>query len=746
MGKIVFYRNTTTENGGKLTFTRVGPLTTTSGTFVAGGTQAGGWFPTITFVRDWDGDNDGRTDILIGSNNHCYLYRNLGSDGSGGWQLADAVAVRANGADIVLTNPRFDCADIDNDGDYDLFGGCQEGTIYMFPNTGTRTAPVFAAGVVVAYDKPYYITDAHSGVKVADWDGDGLPDIVAGRFWERTPLGEEGLPRYFGGLYKNVGTAANPVFAKRDAYNGSPYTEQFQMCDAVRQNGVRMVDWNSDGKPDLIAGDTDGYVWYFRNLTNRFFPVFATGERLTAGGQILSMMNTGGHARPDIADWDNDGKKDLVVADGNGRIMLFRNTGTNSNPVLAAGTWINANGSSIDSSGSRSSVLVCDWDNDGRKDIIHADDTLGYSFYKNTNTDAAPVLAAGKIIKPGGQSVTYTRPNLGSYVDWNGDGKKDLIACNFENNVRYYRNNGTGGTNVEPTFANATGTVILQDFSIMMISGADVKDWNNDGDLDILTGQGHGGSGLRYYERDYINDKLNNTFPTVTVGSPERTLKTSEAKALADGGAQVSVSNSIVTALGSDYFYIQSQDYLNGIRVQKTAHGQAIDRKVDVWGVLGTNQHSERYIAADTVINNGTGSVSAVILNNKSLGGGNLLFNELNRIGQRGVTGGLGANNIGLLAGSCGRCTLNLANPDAGGDYNGLYYLFIDDGSGITNYYKANDGSYQQVSGVKVEVNDPSITFGSYVIARGISSIELVNGRYQPRLLPRPGMNDIIKL
>ena len=113
---------------------------------------------------------------------------------------------------------------------------------------------------------------------------------------------------------------------------------------------------------------------------------------------------------------------------------------------------------------------------------------------------------------------------------------------------------------------------------------------------------------------------------------------------------------------------------------------------------------------------------------------------------QRGVTGGLGANNIGLLAGSYGRCTLNLANPDNGGDFYGAYYLFIDDGSGIISWHRAKDGSYQQVNGVKVEVNDPSIAFGSFVIARGISSIELVNGRYQPRLLPRPGMNDIIKL
>jgi hypothetical protein len=51
----------------------------------------------------------------------------------------------------------------------------------------------------------------------------------------------------------------------------------------------------------------------------------------------------------------------------------------------------------------------------------------------------------------------------------------------------------------------------------MMISGADAVDWNRDGDVDIITGQGHGGSGLRFFERDYIEDCLNDTHPIVEV-------------------------------------------------------------------------------------------------------------------------------------------------------------------------------------------------------------------------------------
>ncbi|MBI4580338.1 MAG: VCBS repeat-containing protein, partial [Planctomycetes bacterium] len=70
----------------------------------------------------------------------------------------------------------------------------------------------------------------------------------------------------------------------------------------------------------------------------------------------------------------------------------------------------------------------------------------------------------------------------------------------------------------------------VQPFTVQMMSGADAVDFNGDGDLDIVTGQGHGGSGIRFYERDYINDYVNetvsgtNTWPSVTVGATERKL------------------------------------------------------------------------------------------------------------------------------------------------------------------------------------------------------------------------------
>src|SRR4030042_795321 len=272
-GKIEFFENIT-KSDGQLTFVDRGVMKTITGVPLAGGKQAGGWFPSIVFVKDFNGNGDGRTDILLGSNNHCYLYRSLGPDGSGGWRLADAVTIQAGGEDIELFNPCFDVADIDNDGDRDLFGAPQAGQIYFYENIDTsvpRTKPTFAKGTIIAYDESYLQRSTHPRVTVADFTGDGLLDFVADRAWELTDLNEP-FKRDYGALFKNTGTATSPKWQRTDAYNGAPYTEEFQMCDAVRQNIVRAVDWNNDGKTDIIAGDCDGFIRYFQNQTNNLSP------------------------------------------------------------------------------------------------------------------------------------------------------------------------------------------------------------------------------------------------------------------------------------------------------------------------------------------------------------------------------------------------------------------------------------------------------------------------------------------
>ena len=57
------------------------------------------------------------------------------------------------------------------------------------------------------------------------------------------------------------------------------------------------------------------------------------------------------HSAPAVADWNNDGKKDLVIGQfGRGYIWLYLNQGTDQEPVFKGGTRIESNGSAITTS------------------------------------------------------------------------------------------------------------------------------------------------------------------------------------------------------------------------------------------------------------------------------------------------------------------------------------------------------------------------------------------------------------
>jgi hypothetical protein len=526
--RVIRYENVTAK-GGPLTFADRGQVATVSGVPLTG---------RVSFV-DWDGD--GHLDVLTDADDTVTLHRRVGTSAAvADMALADGVWVEANGTPIRFGDARVDAADIDGDGDLDLFAGTEDGRVYFFQNVGTRSAPALEGGRILAY---YGYMDAKAGVKVADFDGDGLLDFVVGRYWERSPRGDE--PRVFGRLYRNVGTRTEPRFEARDATGGAPYTERFQPADAMRQNGVRAVDWDEDGRVDLVAGDSDGFVWLFRNTTGALAPVFAPGVRLQVAGRALRVYGeepdarAAGYARVDVTDWNEDGRKDLLVADGRGWLWLFLNRGAKAAPVLGAGQRIRANGRPIDGT-SRASVLVRDWDGDGRKDVIFAmvgegpsatydwpplrnadrKRDRGFLYYRNFGTNAAPELGAPKWIKagPDATEIDILRPNLGDFVDWDGDGKKDFIGCEFELDCRLFRNTSSGAAGQRARFdSSAEGVVILKSWTGQMISGVDARDWNGDGDVDLLTGMGHGGAGLRFFERDHVDDVLRGTLPIVRI-------------------------------------------------------------------------------------------------------------------------------------------------------------------------------------------------------------------------------------
>ena len=141
---------------------------------------------------------------------------------------------------------------------------------------------------------------------------------------------------------------------------------------------------------------------------------------------------------------------------------------------------------------------------------------------------------------------------------------------------------------------------------------------------------------------------------------------------LAQNGASVIVAGAIVTAAFQNYFYIESDDRVFGIRVEKIGHSFTQGARVNVSGTVQTNTNNERYISATSISSAGVGAVTPVGVTNKVLGGGSWNYNPTTGAGQEGITDSSGLNNVGLLVRTTGRFT-----------YVNASTFSIDDGSGV---------------------------------------------------------------
>jgi len=190
-----------------------------------------------------------------------------------------------------------------------------------------------------------------------DLDGDGQRDILSGS-WP-------------GEIYWFRGKA-NGGFAA-----GETLQRYGTNLSVGRASALAATDWDADGDIDLLIGTIDGWVTLLDNQGTKTKYVFTKSERLKAGSAQLKAA--GGDAGPCAADWDGDGKLDLVLGSGEGSVTWCRNAGggkLEAPQILIAVASREKQKNSFDSPtgiGMRTKVCVADWNGDGKQDLIVGD-------------------------------------------------------------------------------------------------------------------------------------------------------------------------------------------------------------------------------------------------------------------------------------------------------------------------------------------------------------------------------------
>jgi hypothetical protein len=239
-------------------------------------------------------------------------------------------------------------------------------------------------------------------------------------------------------LYLNTGSDANPVFTTSVNLQAGG-ADIYLPSGGCGAPAPWVCDYDDDAKRDLLVGDgAAGYVYFYRNTNTDANPILDTGVRLTAGASFLTVTY---RATPYVYDWDGDGLKDLLCGNGDGNVFFFRNIGTAQSPAYADAARIQAGGSDLNL-GLRSVVRVFDLDGDGVPDLLGSS-TAGVYWCRNTGSKTAPVLlppvALRAPVSGSGLQPIYTGQRMRlDWVDWNNDGVTDLLVGNADGTIYYF--------------------------------------------------------------------------------------------------------------------------------------------------------------------------------------------------------------------------------------------------------------------------------------------------------------------
>lgn len=204
----------------------------------------------------------------------------------------------------------------------------------------------------------------------------------------------------------------------------------------------RVVDADNDGRKDLLIGETAGTILLYRNINTDDDPRFDGGTPLQVGlPGAKSDIDIGERPTPSVVDWNNDGRRDIVAGSKDGRIHLFINEGTDAAWDFRLEQYVQENGSDMIVPTLRASPEIVDIDSDGKKDILAGNTEGQLLFYQNIGSDDAPAFSGYSAVESDSAAVDLpsalrARPSV---CDWDADSVTDILVGYGDGLVRLYR-------------------------------------------------------------------------------------------------------------------------------------------------------------------------------------------------------------------------------------------------------------------------------------------------------------------